>query len=411
MVSAPRLRAALAAALLAATGAAPGLCATASEANEAGAALFGSGRPREAIARFEEALALDPGSSAIRHNLAAALAAAGHEELQAGNLDEARARLERAADLAPGEASVQLLLGVVFFRRGDLYEARQRVDRALEIAPGMAEARELSGDLLYQEGSLQRARREWEAALAGAGPRQHAVRAKLDRLDREQPAEDGFGRDVSRHFTLQFDGPVPPEIARTALRLLEEAYGRIWREFSRPPQHDVPVILYSRELFSEVTRSPAWVAGSYDGKIRVPVGGLATAADAEALGPILAHELTHAFVRANVPGSLPLWFEEGLAGHFQGVTAEAALQTLRAHHRRFARLDEVSAALRAGADIAAAYAAAALAVAEMVRLDGFWLPRRTLEAVGAGAAFPEAFRRNAGMGLDEFEERWARLQG
>jgi Flp pilus assembly protein TadD len=411
MLTACLRRAALAACLLAAAGAAPAPCASAPEANEAGAALFAAGRAREAAAKFEEALALEPGSALIRHNLAAALATVGHEELQAGRLDEARTRLERAAELAPGEASVQLLLAVLFFRRGDLYEARQRVDRALEIAPEMAEARELSGDLHYQEGSLECARREWEAALAGAGPRGHGVRAKLDRLDREQPAENGFGRDFSRHFTLQFDGPVPPEVARTALRLLEEAHGRLWREFSRPPQHDVPVILYSRELFSEVTRSPAWVAGSYDGKIRVPVGGLATADDAEALRPILAHELTPAFVRANVPGVLPLWFQEGLAGHFQGVTDDAALQTLRANRRRFARLDDVSAALRGGPDVAAAYAAAALAVAEMVRMDGFWLPRRTLEDVGAGTPFAEAFRRNAGIGLAEFEERWARLQG
>jgi hypothetical protein len=163
-------------------------------------------------------------------------------------------------------------------------------------------------------------------------------------------------------------------------------------------------------LFSEVTRSPAWVAASYDGKIRVPVGGLAGASDAEQLGPILAHELTHAFVRANVPGALPLWLEEGLAGHFQGMTAEDAQRALRERGLRFARLADVSASLRGGPDVGAAYAAAALAVAEMVRMDGFWLPRRTLEKVAAGVAFPEAFRAVAGIDLGEFEERWVRLQ-
>jgi Flp pilus assembly protein TadD len=406
----PLFSAALAGCAMLAWAALPAAAVTAEEANEAGTALYRAGRVREAVAKFDEALALDPGAGEVRRNLAAALAALGHQHLQAGRLEEARTSLERASDLAPGDAAVQLLLGALFFRRGDLYEARQRIDRALEIAPGLVEARELSGDLYYQEGALERARREWETALPAAGARAHSLRAKVDRLDREEPAEAGFGRDVSRHFTLQFDGPVPRDVARTALRLLEQAYDRLWREFGRAPQHDIPVILYSRELFVEITRTPGWVAGSYDGKIRVPVGGLTGAADAERLGPILAHELTHAFIRANVPGSLPLWFQEGLAVHFQGMTAEDALHLLRSGGAVFARLEDVSAALRGGHAVAAAYAAAALAVAEMVRMDGFWLPRRTLESVAAGTPFPAAFREAAGIDLAEFEENWARRQ-
>ena len=70
----------------------------------------------------------------------------------------------------------------------------------------------------------------------------------------------------------------------------------------------------------------------------------------------------------------------------------------------------MSAALRGGPRVGAAYAAAALAVAEMVRLDGFWLPSRTLDLMASGRSFAAAFRDAAGMELSEFEERWARLQ-
>ena len=216
---------------------------------------------------------------------------------------------------------------MLHFRRGDLFEARRHIDRALEIAPELAEAREISGDLHYQEGSLAQARAEWEKAAAGAGPPRHGLGAKLDRVGRELSVEGGFERDVSRHFTIQFDGPVPRAVARTALSLLERAYDRLWHDFGRSPQHDLPVILYTRGLFDEITRSPAWVGGTYDGKIRVPVGGLQTETDAQRLEPILTHELAHAFIRANVPGRLPLWFEEGLAGHFDGTSPEAALRT------------------------------------------------------------------------------------
>jgi len=379
-------------------------------ANEAGGRLFRAGTVSEAIAKFNEALALDPGFELARHNLATALATLGREELRSGNIDDARTHLERAVELAPAEARFQLLLGVLHSRRGDLYEARQRIDRTLELAPQLAEAREISGDLHYQDGALERARGEWEKALTGAGPEKTPLRAKLDRVVLELNAEGGFGRDVSRHFTIQYDGPVPREVARTALLLLEGAYDRLWSAFGRAPRQDIPVILYTRGLFDEITRSPAWVGGTYDGKIRVPVGGLQTERDARRLAPVLAHELAHAFIRANVSGPLPLWFEEGLAGHFERTPSSAAPLTLRAAGSGFASLEEVSAALRGGPRVDAAYAAAALAVAEMVRLDGFRLPSRTLDMMASGRPFPEAFHDASGMELAEFEQRWLRAQ-
>ena len=169
----------------------------------------------------------------------------------------------------------------------------------------------------------------------------------------------------------------------------------------------MPVILYTRGLFEEITRSPGWVGATYDGKIRVPVGGLQTESDARRLAPMLAHELTHAFIRANVPGRLPLWFEEGLAGHFGGTTPEAALRTAARRRGGFASLEEVSAALRGGPRVRAAYAAAALAVAEMVRLDGFWLPSRILDKMAAGTSFPRRCATSSGdRSSREFEERW-----
>jgi tetratricopeptide (TPR) repeat protein len=410
----PQLLAALllAGALLPALPATPLLASEgAAAANEAGAALYNAGRPAEALAKFREALAIDPGFEPARGNLAAALATLGQQALQGGSLDEARTLLEEAADRAPGDAKIRFLLGMLFFGRGDLYEARQRVEQALGIDPALSIAHELAGDIHYREGALAPARREWEAALEGAGPRASAVRAKLDRAGREADAEGGFGRDVSRHFTIQYDGPVPAEVARQALRRLEEAYDRLWREFGRPPQHDIPVILYTSATFKDYNpQAPGWASGTYDGKIRIPVGGLAGGEDAR-LGPILAHELTHAFIRANVPGRLPLWFEEGLAVHFQGATAEESSRLLRSQGVAFTSLDQVSASL-AGATphIAAAYAAASLAVEELVRMDGSWLPRKILELVAEGRPFEEAFRSAAWMPLDEFEQRWARLQ-
>jgi len=78
------------------------------------------------------------------------------------------------------------------------------------------------------------------------------------------------------------------------------------------------VLLYAKTAFKTVTQAPEWAGGLYDGKIRIPVGGLTTAEEAVGLQSVLVHEMTHAFLFRMAPVGLPLWFNEGLATAFQG---------------------------------------------------------------------------------------------
>jgi len=397
---------AAAAALAAVLAAAGAGAAGATDANEEGAALFAAGRYEEAAARFRDAAAADPGAPGPRHNLAAALASLGQRDLLAGRLEEARPRIDEALRLVPDDAGINELLAALELARGELYAARRAAERALGLAPGSAGALELLGDVEYREGFLDAAARRWEQARAAGGAREAALRAKLERLAREAEAERAFGRGVSPHFTVQYDGTVPAPVAREVLRLLEEQHARLAREFRSPPRHDIPVILTSRVLFAAVTGGPAWAGGAYDGKIRVPVGGIERPGDARELGPVLAHELAHAFLRANVAAPLPLWLEEGLAEHLAGADPEVSRRLLRASGGGFPDLAAVDTALRGGGRVRAAYAAAHLAVAELARAGGPWALRRLVELAGDGAALPEALRAAAGLGPAELEERW-----
>ena len=260
-------------AVLAAAGPARAASPAAVAANEAGGGLFRAGTLAEAIAKFEEALALDPGFDPARRNLATALATRGQEELRRG-ISTTPAPIWSAPSILPPTWPRFTCCWACFICAAGTSTRRA----GGSIAPWNSPRNSPRPAKFPATSTTRRARWNGRApsgrqALAGGASAGHALRAKLDRVGRELSAEGGFGRDVSRHFTIQYDGPVPREVARTALLLLEKAYDRLWRDFGRSPQHDVPVILYTRGLFDEITRSPGWVGGTYDGKIRVPVGG------------------------------------------------------------------------------------------------------------------------------------------
>src|SRR2546425_8800921 len=83
----------------------------------------------------------------------------------------------------------------------------------------------------------------------------------------------GFQRTLSPHFTVLFEGPAEQRLAAAAVDALEAAYWRIGTALLAYPPTVITVVLYTDEQFRDVTRSPAWAGGVFDGKIRVPMRG------------------------------------------------------------------------------------------------------------------------------------------
>ena len=50
-------------------------------------------------------------------------------------------------------------------------------------------------------------------------------------------------------------------------------YSRIGKTLNSFPTETLTVILYTNREFHDITRSPAWATGNYDGRIRIAVGG------------------------------------------------------------------------------------------------------------------------------------------
>jgi hypothetical protein len=253
---------------------------------------------------------------------------------------------------------------------------------------------------------LNRAIGEWETAAAAAGS--PALTEKIARGRREMAAEEGMGRETSRYFVVLFDRDVPRPLVQEFFAVLDQAYDILHEELGEYPRDEITVILYSQREFRDVTLAPEWSGGQYDGKIRIPVGGLKTVEDAAGLLMIIVHEMTHAFLHRMAPTGLPRWFEEGLATTYQGWDPARLRAWLSEHPPEgLETLEAVNRTLLGrGGSVQPAYIAARLALDEMVAARGMGAVRRIISGVGAGGAFPDVFREEMRMDVAEFEERW-----
>ena len=208
---------------------------------------------------------------------------------------------------------------------------------------------------------------------------------------------------IGHHFTVSFEGPAEAALAEQALESLDRAYWRIGELLGSYPNEPVPVVLYTTEQFSDITRSPKWAAGSYDGTIRVPMRG---ALDNQTeLDRVLAHEFTHALVFTLAPRQVPTWLNEGLATAVEADTLGWAEEQvakargpvpLKALQSGFGRMT--------GAQAQLAYATSALAVRRMLDEAGGFAVANLLRDLGEGVDFDTAF-------LHRFQRPFADFQG
>lgn len=190
---------------------------------------------------------------------------------------------------------------------------------ALAREPRQPTLLELLGDLQNREEKVEDALRSWkEAFRLSANDR---LREKILKAERELHVGRDYALSLSSHFNLRYDGDVDMDLADAVIEFLEDQYWSMADRLDYAPRQPITVVLYPTRQFRDVTQLPEWVGGVYDGKIRVPLGGLSRL-DPVAEG-VLRHELTHAFVHAKSRGQCPRWLHEGLAQRLAGQTLSA----------------------------------------------------------------------------------------
>lgn len=372
-----------------------GAAAATHQLNDEAVELNAAGRYQAAAERLRSALASAPEEAALRRNLRTVLQNWAVAALNADRPADAVPLLEEALALAE-DAPVLSALGIAHVRQGDFAAGRDLLERA--TAQGAADPATLSalGSAYRQLGqraeavdALHRAR---EAGARGAD-----FDALVTRAEREMDAEWDFDETRSAHFTIGFAGGERESqvAADLVARVLESAYFSVGSKLDLYPAERIPVVLYASEDFHDVTQTPSWSAGVYDGRIKLPVGGLLES-DEAVLTRTLRHEYGHVLVHQLARGRAPVWLNEGIAIWAEeardGDRADWALQTIAG--QPLFRLGQIAGPFMGlpAERVPVAYAQSYLAVRALVDRHGARRVRTLLEQLGTGTPFERAFR-------------------
>jgi tetratricopeptide (TPR) repeat protein len=198
--------------------------------------------------------------------------------------------------------------------QSEFSSALEASERARKIAPKSAEAAAMAGWAHYRLNQLDAAIADLQTAQR-LGPNEGVARL-LERVKQDRDAEGDFREGESSHFVLRYHGGASHQLANEMIHTLEEQFRSLSAELHYTPPEPIAVILYTREVFRDVTRAPGWAGAGNDGRIRVPVQGV------EIISPeltrVLKHELTHSFVYQKTTGRCPTWLNEGIAQWMEG---------------------------------------------------------------------------------------------
>jgi tetratricopeptide (TPR) repeat protein len=323
--------------------------------NEAALKLAASRNYEAAVEKLEEASAMDPDNQTIKNNLSLVinsyavsvsksdprLAAELFEKGTAAEgasynvymnygvflsnharYEEAGVMLDKALDTEKieknDEINIRVNLGMVYFKRGFFDEAIVALDPAAEKFKS-AEAYYLKGRICYTQGKFDEAVDNLEASVKYGknGEYSKASAELLKKVKKEAKVESNFQSQSLYHFKIQFDGEKRNDVkVDKVAQFLEEAYNEVGSYFNHYPEAPTQVIIYSKSQFKQASDSPVWVAGLYDGKIRLPLNDILTNADE--LKKLILHEYTHAVIFNLSRGYCPVWLNEGFAQTLEG---------------------------------------------------------------------------------------------
>jgi len=318
---------------------------------------------------------------------------AGKHESDHGNFPQAKRYYESALHFQPDNSTLLIYYAATLMRTGHAAEALPYAQHAASIAPDSPDAMAMLGFVQFASDHTPDAIRSWKKSLALRPDA--TVSQYLARAERESSAESDFSQRESIHFNLHFEGKDTSEtFRRDLLATLDSDYDDLVRDLGYSPRNNIAVTLYTQQAFFDVTRAPSWSGAINDGKLRIPISGVASVTPE--LARVLKHELTHSFVSQMSSNRCPTWLNEGIAQIEEG---KSAAQYGRQLEKIFATGDEIPFNVLEGSfmsfsgPVATAAYAESLSATEYIR-DAYGMSEitRILELLSQGSSSEAALR-------------------
>ena len=368
---------------------------------------------RQSQASLEElrkSYSANPYQPIIKKNLASAVMMHGIGLMRQKRYEEAAEQFLYAEELFPDDPQAAFLRGNAAYQLKQYDLARTELEKARNLGEDTADVLYFLGRVYYDTEDITGAVELWEQAVL-KDPENRTLQELLVKAKRELSVDAGMGKGQSSRFILSSDAGIKSDVADRVLSVLEDAYNQVGRDFGAYPESRVPIILYTGKDYREITGSPGWSGGQYDGKIRLPVGGMSELTPQ--IRSVLFHEYTHVVVRELTKGNCPVWLNEGLAEiegrreynppltALQQSAATGALLPFNTLAGSFATLQ--------GKNVNLAYQQSYSLVSYMVSAYGWHTTKALLTALGEGLSFEAAATqayRDVGRTFAEIVAEW-----
>ena len=369
------------------------------------------------IKMLRYAAKFDPTSSNIKNNLASAYNQKALDLMDQNNISGAENYLLSALNHTPKNKTLHENLSIIYTRQGLKYleakrlpEARSKFNLALSYDKENAHAYLYAGDIYYQNQSLSTALKCYRYALE-LNPEFTHLKEKIDTLVKEQQVEDKLASTTHRIFDIRYDYTDKKLDIRDLLDTLEEAYIDIGAMLNYYPNHKIVVLLYPKDEFQKIRKTPHWVGGLYDGKIRLP--GSETLYDFDRLRRLIRHEYTHALIHDLTGNKCSVWLNEGLAKFMEYSDKLKKCNTDILEHAfeenqlyPIATLEQDFIKVKDERKAALLYQESFSIIEYIYKYYGFWKLRRMVDDYGKGYSTPQVILTEFNQSVADFELSW-----
>jgi tetratricopeptide (TPR) repeat protein len=370
------------------------------------AALLDAGRWSEALDHLIPAFHRPESHGDLGPYIALCYQRIGQQALMDNRPVDAIDAFDRGLRFSRRDPDLHLGLGRAYLMASDYAAAEAALQDALSLRPGDPAAHRGLGQVYYLTDDAESALYHWEQAIKTGRP-DPALTSRLARLRRQLAASSNLETVADHRFSIRFDGEQNPELREIVLEMLGDAAFNIGQKLNIWPNRRIGVMLLTRTAFFDITGSPGWAGGIYEGQIKAPVAGYR----ADLLERILHHEYVHAVLFDFLSDRCPWWLNEGMAQYFapdpegnrkkrgmaKQLLADGARPSLADLGRRLT--DDPQSAL-------AAYSLALSATTYLIDTFDLFRLQTLLEGLRDGMAPEAALSFAIGYSLPEFEAEW-----